>query len=60
MLPKTPAPIPDPVARAGPARGRFVSVRTKFGVFLSLIIVVTCSGLSWYFIENKRTTTKRR
>ena len=35
-----------------PAPG-FISLRTKFVTFLSLIIIVTCSGLSWYFIQNK-------
>ena len=40
---------PPPV---GP--GRFISLRTKFVVFFSLIIVLTCSALSWYFIQNKR------
>lgn len=37
---------------AGP--GRFISLRTKFVVFFSLIIVLTCAALSWYFIQNKR------
>ncbi|MBD0305465.1 MAG: HAMP domain-containing protein [Nitrospiraceae bacterium] len=32
---------------------RFVSLRTKFVVFISLIIVAVCSGLSWYFIEQQ-------
>ncbi len=40
--------------------GRFVSLRVKFGVFLSLIVVVTCSTLSWYFIQNKRETMTQR
>jgi signal transduction histidine kinase len=34
--------------------GRFISLRRKFVVFFSLIIVLTCSALSWYFIHNKR------
>src|SRR5690349_18687886 len=34
--------------------GRFISLRTKFVVFFSLIIVLTCASLSWYFIQNKR------
>ena len=42
----------SPPPPAGPAR--FISLRTKFVVFFSLIIVLTCSALSWYFIENKR------
>ncbi|GKS57000.1 hypothetical protein YTPLAS18_05270 [Nitrospira sp.] len=33
---------------------RFVSLRIKFVAFLSLIIIVTCSAISWYFINNKR------
>ena len=32
---------------------RFFSLRTKFVIFLSLIIIATCSGLSRYFIQNK-------
>ena len=29
------------------------SLRTKLVVFLSLVIMTTCTGLSWYFIQNK-------
>lgn len=36
-----------------PFRPRFISLKTKFVVFVSLIIIATCSGLSWYFIHNK-------
>lgn len=36
--------------------GRFLSLRTRFVVFFSLIIIVTCSGLSWYFLYNKQAT----
>ena len=39
---------------------RFISLRTKFVVFFSLIIILTCSALSWYFIQNKRTTMGER
>lgn len=35
--------------------GRFFSLRMKFVVFFSLILVATCSSLSWYFIETRRT-----
>lgn len=50
-----------PLASQAPASGpgvsrRFLSLRTRFVIFLSLIIVVTCSGLSWYFIDNKQGT----
>jgi len=34
---------------------RFVSLRTKFVAFFSLILIVTCSSLSWYFIETRYT-----
>src|SRR5688572_18100797 len=30
------------------------SLRTKFVVFFSLILILTCSTLSWYFIEVRR------
>jgi signal transduction histidine kinase/HAMP domain-containing protein len=33
---------------------RFLSLRTKFVLFFSLILVIACSTLSWYFIENRR------
>ena len=34
---------------------RFVGLRIKFVVFFSLILIMTCSSLSWYFIETRRT-----
>ena len=36
-----------------PARP-FVSLRTKFVVFFSLILVLACSTLSWYFVNKRR------
>lgn len=51
---------PTPTTALGPGQGRFISLRTKFGVFLSLIIIVTCSTLSWYFIQNKREAMTQR
>ena len=33
---------------------RFVSLRAKFVIFFSLILIVSCSSLSWYLIENRR------
>lgn len=50
-MPTTPTP---PSATSLPDPSRFVSLRVKFGVFLSLIIIATCSALSWYFVQNKR------
>jgi signal transduction histidine kinase len=32
---------------------RFISLRTKFIGFISLIIVAVCSGLGWYFIQQR-------
>ncbi|HTL62445.1 MAG TPA: ATP-binding protein [Nitrospira sp.] len=34
--------------------GKIASLRTKFVVFFSLILILTCSTLSWYFIEVRR------
>lgn len=34
--------------------GRFVGLRMKFVVLFSLILIMTCSSLSWYFIEARR------
>ncbi|HJT19998.1 MAG TPA: ATP-binding protein [Nitrospira sp.] len=36
------------------ARGRFISLRAKFLLFFSLILIVTSSTLSWYFIQTRR------
>lgn len=47
-----------PFLQSGP--GRFVSLRTKFVVFFSLIIILTCSGMSWYFIHSKRVAMTER
>ena len=33
---------------------RFVGLRIKFVVFFGLILIMTCSSLSWYFIETRR------
>src|SRR5688500_13012375 len=33
------------------------SLRTKFVVFFSLILILTCSILSWYFFEVRRVST---
>ena len=44
-------------ARSDPSRlaaGQLASIRTKFVVFFSLILILTSSALSWYFIEVRR------
>ena len=33
---------------------RFLSLRTKFVLFFSLILAVTCSTLSGYYVEARR------
>lgn len=58
-------PVKDPAHLAAPpflpnGLGRFVSLRTKFVVFFSLIIILTCSGMSWYFIHSKRVAMTER
>src|SRR2546425_4708972 len=37
----------------GRARRRFISLRTKLTGFVSLIIITVCSGLGWYFINQR-------
>ncbi len=39
---------------------RFFSLRTKFVVFFSLILITTSTSLSWYFIESRRTAMTNR
>ncbi len=34
-------------------RHRFISLRTKLVLFISLIIVTVCSGLGWFFIQQQ-------
>jgi signal transduction histidine kinase len=49
-------PVSRPPHNSPPAsiRPRFVSLRTKFVAFFSLILILTCSALSWYFVETRR------
>ena len=49
---------PPTLSRVGLAK--FVSLRTKFVVFFSMIIILTCSGMSWYFIYTKRLAMTER
>ncbi|MBH0203157.1 MAG: GAF domain-containing protein [Nitrospira sp.] len=50
---------PEPNRGTRPA-ARFFSLRTKFVVFFSLILIATCTSLSWYFIESRRTAMTNR
>ena len=34
--------------------GRVLGLRTKFVLFFSFILVIACSALSWYYIEERR------
>ena len=42
---------PTPESRA---TARFFGLRMKFVILFSLILILTCSSLSWYFIETRR------
>jgi len=46
-----PSQINNPIHSGKP---RFVSLRAKFVIFFSLILILSCSSLSWYLIENRR------
>jgi signal transduction histidine kinase/HAMP domain-containing protein len=35
---------------------RFVSLRAKFVIFFSIILILSCSSLSWYLIESRRSS----
>lgn len=37
----------------------FISLRTKFVLFISLVIIAVCSGLSWYFIRQQSDSMTR-
>jgi len=41
------APMPFPA-------NRFLGLRTKFVLFFSLILVIACSTLSWYYVDERR------
>ena len=47
-------PSEKPMARlASPSVG-FLGLRAKFMLFFSLILVIACSALSWYYVEERR------
>jgi signal transduction histidine kinase len=49
-----PTSLQNPTPLPGAPTRPFISLRTKFVVFFSLILVLTCSTLSWYFVEIRR------
>jgi two-component system, sensor histidine kinase and response regulator len=47
-------PLQDPLAPTPlPTRG-FLSLSTKFVLFFSLILIIACSTLSWYYVIERR------
>lgn len=40
-------------------QSRILSLRAKFVLFIGLIIIVTCSGLSWYFVGQQADSLTR-
>ena len=53
--PQLPA-VQQPLTPAEPFR--YYGLRTKFVAFFSVILILSCSALSWHFIENRRDTTR--
>ncbi|MEK7726331.1 MAG: hypothetical protein AAB311_04060, partial [Nitrospirota bacterium] len=49
-----PTSLQNPTPLPGAPTRPFISLRTKFVVFFSMILVLTCSTLSWYFVEIRR------
>jgi signal transduction histidine kinase/HAMP domain-containing protein len=47
------APTPLPA-------NRFLGLRTKFVLYFTLILIIACSAMSWFFIENRRTAMANR
>jgi signal transduction histidine kinase len=39
---------------------RFLSLRTKFLLFFTLILIIACTAMSWFFIDNRRTAMASR
>ena len=52
------APEESRTPEALPTAG-FPSLRTKFVLFFSLILVIACLALSWYYIEERRASMAR-
>ena len=57
----TPAyPTEGPLAPTSLPANRFLSLRTKFVLYFTLILIIACSAMSWFFIENRRTAMANR
>ncbi len=49
----------SPIVKPVEDRPRFLSLRTKFSVFVSLVIILVCTGLSSFLIQQETETMKR-
>ena len=49
-----PYPPEEPVAPMPLPSNLFLGLRTKFVLFFSLILVIACSTLSWYYVDERR------
>jgi two-component system, sensor histidine kinase and response regulator len=57
----TPAyPAEGSLALTSLSANRFLSLRTKFVLYFTLILIIACSAMSWFFIENRRTAMASR
>ena len=50
-----PYPLEKPRALVALPASGFPSLRTKFVLFFTFILVIACSTLSWYYVEERRT-----
>jgi sensor histidine kinase regulating citrate/malate metabolism len=57
----TPAyPAEGPIPPTALPANRFLSLRTKFVLYFTLILIIACSAMSWFFIENRRSAMASR
>jgi len=49
-------PPESPIAFVPFPANRFFGLRTKFVLFFSLILIIACSALSWYYVQERRKT----
>jgi len=47
-------PPEKPMARVAPRPVGFLGLRAKFMLFFSIILIIACSSLSWYYVEERR------
>ena len=47
-------PPEKPMARVTSRAVGFLGLRAKFMLFFSLILIIACSSLSWYYVEERR------